>query len=66
MAEMQLKIAGMTCEHCVRAATQALRAVPGVEQVDVKLPDSATVHGDAQLADLQAALAEEGYHASLR
>ncbi|MEY2341066.1 heavy-metal-associated domain-containing protein [Acidithiobacillus sp. IBUN Pt1247-S3] len=66
MTEMQLKIEGMTCEHCVRAASQALRAVPGVQQVEVKLPDSATVQGDTQLADLQAALAEEGYKASLR
>ena len=40
MAEIQLKVAGMTCEHCVRAATQALQSVPGVEQVEVSLPDS--------------------------
>ncbi|MBU2754355.1 heavy-metal-associated domain-containing protein [Acidithiobacillus sp. CV18-2] len=66
MAEMQLKVTGMTCEHCVRAATQALQSVPGVEQVEVSLPDSATVVGDVVLADLQAALAEEGYEATLR
>ncbi|WP_308388864.1 cation transporter [Acidithiobacillus sp. AMEEHan] len=66
MAEIQLKITGMTCEHCVRAATQALRSVPGVQQVEVRLPDSATVVGEVALADLQAALAEEGYQATVR
>jgi copper chaperone len=30
-------VAGMTCDHCVNAVTQELRAVPGVEDVSVVL-----------------------------
>jgi copper chaperone len=30
-------VAGMTCEHCVRAVTQEVRAVPGVRHVAVDL-----------------------------
>jgi copper chaperone len=66
MATMELKVEGMTCEHCVRAATAALRAVPGVEKVEVRLPDFARVEGSADLGALQAALTEEGYTAERR
>lgn len=31
------KIAGMTCQGCVRSATRVLQAVPGVAEVDVSL-----------------------------
>ena len=30
-------VAGMTCEHCVRAVTEEVRAVPGVLHVAVEL-----------------------------
>ncbi|MBU2725073.1 heavy-metal-associated domain-containing protein, partial [Acidithiobacillus ferridurans] len=29
MSNINLKITGMTCEHCVRAVTKALEGVPG-------------------------------------
>ncbi|MEL5849522.1 MAG: heavy-metal-associated domain-containing protein [Candidatus Igneacidithiobacillus chanchocoensis] len=66
MATIELKVEGMTCEHCVRAATTALRAVPGVEKIEVRLPDFACVEGSAGLDALQAALREEGYTAEQR
>ncbi|BAP89031.1 heavy metal transport/detoxification protein [Burkholderiales bacterium GJ-E10] len=48
MIETKLKITGMTCEHCVRAVTKALKKVPGVEKADVTLtPGDAVVHGQA-------------------
>jgi copper ion binding protein len=35
--KMQLTIGGMSCEHCVRAVTQAIEKVDGVKSVKVNL-----------------------------
>lgn len=60
-----LKITGMTCQHCVRAATQALEGVPGVARVEVDLASGlAQVDGDADLAALIAAIQAAGYGAA--
>ena len=65
MNAITLEITGMTCGHCVRAVTAALRAVPGVTAVDVKLEDGrARIAGDADPAQLIAAVAAEGYRAA--
>jgi len=37
MKEIELKIIGMTCEHCVRTVKSALYGVEGVSEVDVSL-----------------------------
>ncbi len=67
MSVIELRITGMTCEHCVRATTRALEGVPGVEKAEVTLkPGGAVVHGDADPAALVAAVKEEGYEAELR
>jgi copper chaperone CopZ len=57
-------ISGMTCDHCVRAVTAELRALPGVIDVTVRLdPGTATVSSTEPLAPqaIQAAVAEAGY-----
>ena len=60
-----LRISGMTCNHCVRSVGDALRSVPGVSKVDVRLPDRAEVeHDGATLAKLVAAVESAGYEAS--
>jgi copper chaperone len=62
MATMQIRISGMTCQHCVQAVQKALSAVPGVEAVEVRLaPAQATVRGEAELARLLQAIEREGY-----
>lgn len=67
MSDIRLKITGMSCEHCVRAATKALQGVPGVESAEVTLtPGSAVVHGRADTAALVAAVKEEGYEARVQ
>lgn len=67
MSEINLKITGMTCEHCVRAATKALEHVPGVEKAEVTLtPGGAVVHGTADPSELIAAVKEEGYEAEVQ
>ncbi len=62
----QLKIDGMTCQNCVRHATEALLAVPGVTAAEVTLdPGAALVtHEDVQTQALIEALAEEDYIAT--
>ena len=65
---IQLNIEGMTCDHCVHSVTTALKDVPGVRDAKVSLADkSAVIEGDG--VDVQkalAAVAEEGYSASVR
>ena len=59
---LHLKVSGMTCEHCVSAVTQAVRAVPGAGDVAVNLDrGEVTVAGDPDLGAVRAAIAEEGY-----
>lgn len=67
MTEITLDIAGMTCGHCVRAATKALEGVPGVTKADVTLtPGAAVIRGDADPEALIKAVREEGYAAEVR
>ncbi|KQX61970.1 heavy-metal-associated domain-containing protein [Angustibacter sp. Root456] len=37
MTTATYSVTGMTCGHCVSAVTSELRALPGVDQVDVDL-----------------------------
>ena len=59
---LDVSVEGMTCEHCVRAVTQALSTVPGVESVTVDLA-AGQVHvtGSPDLATVHDAIAAEGY-----
>jgi len=67
MTTLNLAVTGMTCEHCVKAVTQALRGVAGVESVEVDLARAqAVVVGDAGIERLLAAVASAGYRAALR
>jgi copper ion binding protein len=63
-----LDVKGMTCGHCVARVERALRALSGVEKVEVSLDEHrATVEGaDGVATDaLVAAVKEAGYDASL-
>lgn len=64
---LKLKIDGMSCDHCVRAVTRALTAVPGVEGVrEVSLPrGEAIVDGTPDPAAAVRAVEAEGYAARL-
>jgi len=62
----ELKITGMTCNHCVKNAARALEGVPGAKSVVVRLePGSATVEGAVDVTQLIAAIQEVGYEAEL-
>lgn len=62
----KLKIEGMSCQHCVKAVSEALSEVDGVERVlSVDLESgTAEIEGNADTKTLIAAVEEEGYEAS--
>ncbi|NKQ58164.1 heavy-metal-associated domain-containing protein [Amycolatopsis sp. K13G38] len=64
MTETVYTVTGMTCEHCVKAVTEEIGNVDGVESVAVDLPTGAvTVVSAAALSDeaVRAAVDEAGY-----
>lgn len=64
---IKLKVTGMTCDHCVKAVTEALSTVSGVERVvEVSRErDEAIVEGQPDEGQLIAAVKEEGYEAQI-
>ncbi|MBA4180548.1 MAG: hypothetical protein C0506_08180 [Anaerolinea sp.] len=65
---IELKISGMTCDHCVRSVTNAVQDVPGVSEAKVSLDtNSAVVKGEAvDIQKILDAIEEEGYEATVR
>jgi copper ion binding protein len=64
MMKTTLKIEGMSCEHCVKHVTEALKGIAGVSSASVSLKDKNAVveHGDAVTPDMmKAAVEEAGY-----
>ncbi len=65
MTSKTLKVEGMSCHHCTEAVTRAVRALAGVQHVEVNLQKkSAEVRWDESVlaeADLAAAIEGEGY-----
>ena len=57
-------VEGMSCEHCVRAVTDEISSLPGVQRVDVDLAaGTVTVAADRELgeSEVAAAVEEAGY-----
>ena len=67
MATATLKVKGMSCEHCVRAVTQALQGKDGVQSASVDLKGArATVEYDESKTnprELASVVMDEGYSA---
>ena len=65
---IELTVGGMTCDHCVRAVSEAIGGVAGVTGASVDLEaGAATVAGAGVDVDaVIAAIAEEGYEAAPR
>jgi copper chaperone len=60
----ELKVEGMTCNHCKTSVEKALKSVAGVENAEVNLQEGkAKIYGDASVDQLVAAVQEEGYTA---
>jgi copper chaperone CopZ len=65
---IELEITGMTCDHCVRSVTNALKDVEGVADAVVSLEKKQAIvtAEEVDLPALIAAVEEEGYAASAR
>ena len=67
MTTTTLKVTGMTCGHCVRAVTDAIGALDGVQSTDVQLDQgrATVVYDETRVTsrDLVGAVLEEGYTA---
>lgn len=64
MSEQTYTVAGMTCDHCVKAVTEELAQLAGVTAVKVDLSSArATVTSERPLddAEVRAAVEEAGY-----
>lgn len=64
MKTESMNVTGMTCGGCVSKVTKALKAVPGVGQVDVSLPGKASVDFDEKMTSrerLESAVIAAGY-----
>jgi copper chaperone len=63
---IELKIEGMSCEHCLARTEKALAVVTGVSEVEVRLePGAATVTGEnVSLQDLFDAVDQAGFTAT--
>ncbi len=66
MKSLGVEILGMTCEHCVRAVTEALRGVPGVEVRKVEIGSALVEYdpGRTTSEKIVEAITDEGYVAS--
>lgn len=54
MTQTQLKVSGMTCDHCVRHVSEAISKIAGVKNVNVKLAEGVAVIESDDFFDLQA------------
>ncbi|RWZ68165.1 copper chaperone [Labedella populi] len=63
----QYLVSGMTCDHCVRAVTEEISAIDGVESVGVDLHEGGVSRVDVvstrplAATDVEAAILEAGY-----
>jgi copper chaperone len=64
MSTTTYTVSGMTCDHCVRAVTEEVSKVDGVEMVDVELDSGrmvVTSEGEVSDEAVAAAVDEAGY-----
>ena len=65
MANTVIKVDGMSCEHCVKAITKAVGALPGVANVavDLKAKTVAVDHDPAKstLDQIKSEIEDQGY-----
>jgi copper chaperone len=65
MNDVQYRVAGMTCGHCVSSVTEEVEQVNGVTSVNVNLDTKIVTISGADLDDakLREAIKEAGYDA---
>lgn len=61
-----LRVDGMTCQHCVHHVSSALKKLPGVTAVEVRLAEkdaTVTTNGAPAIDAMIAAVQDAGYEA---
>lgn len=64
MVKTSIKVAGMTCQHCVNSVTEEVSNLPGVLSVNIDLAaGNVEIESETDLVikDLEAAVQEAGY-----
>ena len=65
MEKAVLRVEGMSCQHCVKAVTEAVGELPGVAEVAVDLPGGTLAcmfdPARSRLEDIAAAVVDAGY-----
>lgn len=64
MVKTSIKVAGMTCQHCVNSVTEEVSGLSGVVSVNIDLASgSVEIESASELvaSDLEAAIQEAGY-----
>lgn len=68
MNQTQLNVNGMSCASCVRHINQALTAIDGVREVDVRLREGRVLvrhEANVETEALRSAVEEAGYGAEI-
>ncbi len=66
--QTRIKIAGMSCEHCVRRVTRALEGVKGVKAVRVNLKSGEAVFERPEavsMEEIRKAIEDAGYQVTV-
>jgi copper chaperone len=63
MAEITLKIEGMSCQHCVMRVKKAVEGLGGVSKSDVSVGSAHVVYDESKAtqADIETAVQKAGY-----
>lgn len=63
MAEANIAIEGMSCQHCVMAVKKALGGVPGILESNVQVGSASVKYDDAKIKkeDIEAKIEKAGY-----
>lgn len=63
MAEMTLKIEGMSCQHCVMRVKKAIDGLGGISKAEVGIGNARIIYDDSKVKkeDIEAAVQKAGY-----
>lgn len=66
MMTINLKVTGMTCGHCEKAVTQAIRSLDSAAEISIdRDTNRVTIQTPIEPARLIAAISDEGYPTSI-
>ncbi|MCX5816297.1 MAG: cation transporter [Proteobacteria bacterium] len=66
MAETDIKIEGMSCQHCVMAVKKAIGGLKGIENADVAIGSAAIKYDESKVKkeEIEAAIEKTGFKVS--